>query len=243
MSASANAFTAAEANAAQTLTNAVNGPATAVLGHPLVGTAANAGASGGVAGAAGGAVSNAVSRIESGVLGSNFLGGTGLLGSNFLGGSSLFGSNGAAAIQSAANGLLRPTAGIGALTSASALLSPVAATNGAVMAATGAIGTAIKNAYLAIEPWVFYGFELAQYAVGWIPWVGWLAPQITIFYNLFEPMVQSGLFNIIDWLSCSISFSQGLNNFIVDTANSINRFIQAEIDFFLPPLPPLPPLP
>ncbi|HWS91749.1 MAG TPA: PE family protein [Mycobacterium sp.] len=244
LSAGANAYTAAEANAAQTLTNAVNAPATAVLGHPLIGSAAGAGTGGGIAGAAGGAVSNAVNRIESVVLGSNFPGGAGLFGSSFLGGTGLLGGNGTAAIQGADGALLRPTAGISALTAARALLAPAAMTNAAVVpAANGTIATAIKNAYFAIEPWVFYGFELAQYAVGWVPWVGWLAPQITIFYNLFEPMVQSGLFNIVDWLSGSLTFGQGLSNFIGDTAASINNFIYAEIHFFLPPLPPLPPLP
>jgi hypothetical protein len=250
LSAGADAFAAAEANAMQTLSSAVNAPAASLLGEsPLasgVGAGAGAGPGGGIAGAVGGAVSNAVNavnRVESVVLGSNFLGGTGLLGSNFLGRSGLFSGSAAAAIQSAASAL-RPTAGISALTAASALLSPAAMTNAAVVpAANGAIANAIENGYLLIEPYVRYGFELAQYAVGWIPWVGWLAPQILIFYDLFEPMVQSGLFNIVDWLSGAITFGQGLNNFIVDTTNSINRFIHAEINFFLPPLPPLPPIP
>ena len=37
------------------------------------------------------------------------------------------------------------------------------------------IGSTIKNIYNAVEPWVQYGFELATYAVGWIPYVGWLS--------------------------------------------------------------------
>src|SRR3974377_1690029 len=77
VSAGANAYTAAEANAAQTLTNAVNAPATAVLGHPLIGSAAGAGTGGGIAGAAGGAVANAGNRLQSVVLGFNFPGGGG----------------------------------------------------------------------------------------------------------------------------------------------------------------------
>jgi hypothetical protein len=79
-----------------------------------------------------------------------------------------------------------------------------------------------------------------------VPWVGILAPQIMFFYNLFEPMVQAGLFNILDWLTGAISFSQGLANFWAATTSSINYFIQTEINWFLsffPPLPPLPPFP
>jgi hypothetical protein len=246
LSAGASTYAAAEANAAQTLTNAVNAPATALLGHPLIGSATSARAGGGIAGVAGGALSNAVSRIESAVAGSNFLGGAGALGSNFLGGGGLFGTSGMPALPSAVGALFGPTGGSSALTAARALLAPAAMTNAAVVPAANAfapIGTAVKNAYLAIEPWVRYGFDLAQYAVGWVPYVGWLAPQISIFYDNIEPIVQSGIFNTVDWLTGSITFGQGLNNFIGDTAYWINQLIWAEIHFFLPPLPPLPPLP
>ncbi|HUH71947.1 MAG TPA: PE family protein [Mycobacterium sp.] len=243
LSAGGSTYAAAEANAAQTLTNAMNAPATAVLGHPLLGSGVSAGAAGGIAGAAGGALSNAVSRLESVVPGPNVLGGAGLLGSNFLGGSGLLGGNGAAAIQSAAGALLGPTGGVRALTAASALLAPAAMTNAALAPTSAAFGDGIKSLYNAIEPWVLYGFQLAQYAVGYLPWIGFLAPQITIFYYLFEPIVQSGLFNILDWLGGSITFVQGLNNFFGATAASINTFINNEINWFLSFLPPLPPLP
>jgi len=210
LSAGANAFAAAESNAAQTLASAVNAPAAALLGG------------GGVAGAAGDAASSAVSRVESVVAGSNFLGGAGLLG----------GGGGVQAIASQAGALLlEPTAGIRALTAAGALLAPAAAvTNAAaVPAAAAAFGDGIKAAYLAIEPYVQYGFQLATYAAGHVPYVSILAPQILFFYDLFEPMVQSGLFNILDWLGGSITFAQGLNNFFGATTASINQFIHTEI--------------
>jgi hypothetical protein len=237
LTAGAHTYAAAEANAAQTLVTAVN-TAVAALGHPLIGSGAGAGAAGGSVAAAGGVVSKALGRIESVVLAN---GAAGLFGSNFLGGTGLIGGNGAAAIQSAASTLLQPTGGISALVAARALLAPAAMTNAAVVpAANGTIANAIENAYLAIEPWVFYGFQLAQYVAGWVPYVGWLAPQITIFYTLIEPIVQSGLFNILDWLSGSITFGHGLSNFIGVTAAEINQFIYEEIHFFLPPLPPVP---
>jgi hypothetical protein len=229
LGASASAFAAAEANAAQTLVNAVNAPAATLLG-----SGAGAGSAGGIAGAAGGVVSNAVNRIESVVAGSNFLGGAGLLG----GGS-------AQAIASQAGALLlAPTGGIRALTAASALLTPAAMTNAAVgplTLASGSIGNAIEAAYLAIEPWVQYGFNLAAYAAGFV--VGPLAYQINFFYYLFEPIVQSGLFNTLDWLGGEITFAQGLSNFWAATTVSINQFINTEINWVLSFLPPLPPLP
>ncbi|HTY33650.1 PE family protein [Mycobacterium sp.] len=184
-----------------------------------------------VSGAAVSAVSGAVSQVESVVAGS----------ANFLGGG-LFGG-----VSQAAALLLGPTGGIRALTAASALLSPAAVTNAAAVSAANAfapIADAIESAYLLVEPWVQYGFELASYAAGWLPWIGWIvAPQIMFVYNLFEPMVQSGLFNILDWLGGSITFVQGLNNFLAATTASINYFIQTEINWFLGFLPPLPPFP
>jgi hypothetical protein len=230
LTASANTYVTAEANAAQTLRNAVNAPVEAVLGHSLIGSG-------------GGVASSALGRVESLLLGN---GGASPIGSNFLGGKSLFGGNGAAAIQSAASALVRPTGGISALTAARALLAPAAMTNAGVLpAANGTIANAIENGYLLIEPYVRYGFELAVYAANYVIPFG-LANQILYFYDLFEPIVQSGLFNILDWLSGSITFIQGLNNFVAATAASINTFIHTEINWFLsflPPLPPLPPFP
>jgi hypothetical protein len=218
----ASTYAEAEANAAQTLTHMVTAPAAAVPGQPSLGSGIGSGAAGGTA--AGGIVSNALSRIEGAVLGSNFSG---------------------AASQAGAL-LVRPTGGIGALAAARALLAPAAMTNAAavVPAASGSIGDAIKAGYLVVEPYVQYGFELAAYAAGFVPYVGYLGQQINIFYDLFEPLVQAGLFNTIDWLQGSITFAQGLSNFWDATTASINQFIQNEIYWalgFLPPLPPLRP--
>jgi hypothetical protein len=58
---------------------------------------------------------------------------------------------------------------------------------------------------------VRYGFELATYGVGWIPFVGWLAPQIMIFYNFGERIVRSLVFNSADWLWGPLPFFEGLD--------------------------------
>jgi hypothetical protein len=274
LSAGAGAYAAAEADAAQNLAAAANAPAATLLGGGgATGAAAVAGGAvsgavsqvggvvagatnflGGGAGLLGGgaqviagqagaainalsgaavnAVSGAVTEVESIVAGS----------ANLVGSAGLFGGVGQAAAL-----LLGPTGGMRALTAASALLAPAAVTNAAAVSAANAfapIAESIENAYLLIEPYVQYGFELASYAAGWLPWIGWIvAPQIMYFYNLFEPMVQSGLFNLLDWLGGTITFAQGLNNFVAATTASINYFIQTEINWFLSFLPPLPPLP
>ncbi|MDG5484874.1 hypothetical protein [Mycolicibacterium gadium] len=104
------------------------------------------------------------------------------------------------------------------------------------------IDSAIKNIYNAIEPWVEWGFDVAAYAVGWVPYVGWLAPQIEIFYNFGERIVRSITFNVADWLGGNISFGDGLGNVVVDTINSFIYLANDQLAFWLPPLPPIPPI-
>jgi len=98
----------------------------------------------------------------------------------------------------------------------------------------------LEWAYHAIEPWVRYGFQLATYAVGWVPYVGWLSGQIMIFYNFGERIVHAIVHNTLDWLNGQGSFLFNLGEGI---AWSIDALIQLGIDewnFWLPPLPLLP---
>lgn len=99
---------------------------------------------------------------------------------------------------------------------------------------------AIKSTYSAIEPWVRYGFELATYAVGWVPYVGGLSGQIMIFYNFGERIVRSLVFNSADWLWGPLPFVQGLRNIAQDSWDALVQLGIDEWNFFLPPLPPLP---
>ena len=105
------------------------------------------------------------------------------------------------------------------------------------------IDSTVKAIYGAVEPWVRYGFQLAEYAVGWIPWVGWLAPQVMYFYNLGERIVSSAIFNTTEWLTGQGNFIENLGQFGVDTVNSFIYFANDQLAFWLPPLPPIPPLP
>jgi hypothetical protein len=101
----------------------------------------------------------------------------------------------------------------------------------------------LEWAYHAVEPWVRYGFELATYAAGWVPYVGWLSGQIMIFYNFGERIVHAIAHNTLEWLNGEGSFVQNVADGIWW---SIDALIQLGIDewnYFLPPLPPLPPWP
>lgn len=99
---------------------------------------------------------------------------------------------------------------------------------------------AIINTYHVIEPWVRYGFEVATYAVGWLPWVGWLSPQIMIVYNFGERIVESLVVNSANWLWGPLPFFEGVANVARDSWNALVQLGIDEWNFWLPPLPPLP---
>jgi hypothetical protein len=98
---------------------------------------------------------------------------------------------------------------------------------------------AIKNTYVFIEPWVHYGVQWAVYAVGWVPWVGWLAPQIDIFYHFGERIVRSLVFNSADWLWGPLPFLEGLGNVAQDSWDALVQLGVDQWNFWLPG-PPLP---
>jgi hypothetical protein len=222
----AGAYSAAETTAVRALTNAVAAPAAAVSN-----------ASNGLASAA----ASAAAKVEGALSGGGGLGlpgGTGLLERVAQEASREFG-----ALRQAGALLLAPTGGIRALTSATGLLSPAAATAAASLTpaanALASLGNSIEAAYLALEPYVQYGFELVAWAAGYV--VGAFAQQINIFYNLIEPLVQSALFNVIDIIDQTITVSQGLANFSAATNEAISQFVVAEaywVRSFLPPPPP-----
>lgn len=102
-----------------------------------------------------------------------------------------------------------------------------------------------QDIYYAITPWVQYGVELAQYAVGWIPLIGPpIAEQIYINYFLgIQPIVEA----TVNYLA---SVVQDPFNFIAETGAYGNQlygigynWVVQQFNFFFPWLPPLPPLP
>lgn len=98
----------------------------------------------------------------------------------------------------------------------------------------------IIDTYHAIEPWVRYGFELVTWGVGWVPWVGWLAPQIMIFYDFGERIVESLVVNSANWLWGPLPFGEGLVNVGQDSWDALVQFGIDQWNFWLWPLPPLP---
>ncbi|MBU3706858.1 MAG: hypothetical protein FGM50_09295 [Mycobacterium sp.] len=112
-------------------------------------------------------------------------------------------------------------------------------------ALTGA-GNVIINAYDALEPWVAYGFELADYALSFVPGLWWIAPAIDLAYFSIEPLVQAGVYSfgyLLDGQFADIGptlmlgVQEAVNNFVFFGIAWIGSLIP------LPPLPPFPPVP
>ncbi|BBX18094.1 hypothetical protein MDUV_29540 [Mycolicibacterium duvalii] len=110
------------------------------------------------------------------------------------------------------------------------------------VAALPGVESAIINVYNAVEPWVEWGFDVAQYAVGWVPIAGYFAPQIGIFYDFFESIVQSVVFNFAYWIGGDVTFFEGLGNIAQDSWNALVQLGVDELNWILPPLPPWPPI-
>ena len=89
-----------------------------------------------------------------------------------------------------------------------------------------------------------WGFEVATYAVGWVPYVGWLSGQIMIFYNFGERIVRKHHVQFRRLALGHAALRRGLGQHRRRIA--VDAFVQLgndEWNFFLPPLPPLPPIP
>ncbi|HEX3283668.1 MAG TPA: hypothetical protein VHT50_03150 [Mycobacterium sp.] len=104
------------------------------------------------------------------------------------------------------------------------------------------VASFINNAYLAIEPWVSYGFEVGAWAFSWVPWIGWLAPQIwPIGYNFGEALVRSAVFNFTDWLQGDGGVIENVVDWGVESFDALVQFGVDQWNFWIGfPLPPLP---
>jgi hypothetical protein len=103
----------------------------------------------------------------------------------------------------------------------------------------------IINAYNALEPWVQWGFEVAAWAVSYLPWpLGWLGQQINIAYDTGEPIVQALVYSFAFLIDGQVDLIGPTLTNGVNTA--VTNLVQGEIAWvlgFFPPLPPGPVLP
>lgn len=125
------------------------------------------------------------------------------------------------------------------LTAAASEIADTAAL--ALAAEPTSIGDAIIGFYLTVEPWTQYGATLASWAVGWVPFLGLLAPQITFFYDLDEAVVRSLVFNTAYLLDGTVDLSQALSNIGSATSTAWHDFVDTQASWLHSLLPPPPP--
>jgi hypothetical protein len=116
----------------------------------------------------------------------------------------------------------------------------------AVASAAASRGDYIIGAYNAIEPWVAYGFEWADWALSFIPGVWWVAPAIDLAYFTAEPIVQSLVYSFAHLIDGQFSLiGPTLQAGVQDSVNNFITYGLAWVSALvpLPPLPPLPPFP
>lgn len=114
-------------------------------------------------------------------------------------------------------------------------------TAGPQAAAVTSAGSVIINAYDFVEPWVAYGFELAQWALSFVPVLWWVAPAIDLGYFTVEPIVQSLVYSfayLIDGDIAAIGPTIGAG--IQESATNFVEFAVAWL-YSIVPFPPLPP--
>ena len=104
----------------------------------------------------------------------------------------------------------------------------------------------ITEAYDRVEPWVAYGFELAEYALSVVPVLWWVAPGVDLAYFSIEPLVQAAVYSVSYVLFGQFDqIPQAISNGIEEAAQNFVDYSIAWIGSLipLPPIPPFPPTP
>ncbi|ORB67665.1 hypothetical protein BST47_04075 [Mycolicibacterium tusciae] len=109
------------------------------------------------------------------------------------------------------------------------------------------LANSIDSLYLAVEPWVQYGFEVATYALAWVPYVGFLSGLIMDGYFFGESIVASAVFNFTDFLRGDGNLVENLVDFGIDVGlafvwlglDALNTFIPLPPFCCYPPRPPV----
>jgi hypothetical protein len=119
----------------------------------------------------------------------------------------------------------------------------------AAVAPQNAVSNFIVTAYQAIQPWVDYGVDLAQYVLQFIPFGGLIGAQVNIvYYQLIRPISDSVVYDlVVPVVNDPLNPASYVNGLIAVGATSVKALVNtgiAEANYFLgwliPPIPPLP---
>ena len=100
-----------------------------------------------------------------------------------------------------------------------------------------------RDIYNAVQPWVQYGVDLAEYGVAFIPYIGPpIADQIGINYNnLIQPLIANTVYVLSDIFADPFNLPVWINSYFVNQGQVLVNYAIAQAQFFgFPPLPPIP---
>jgi hypothetical protein len=137
-----------------------------------------------------------------------------------------------------------------AATAAMARMDPAGVSPAVAAPATfNAASDAIVSGYQFLRYWVTYGVQLADYALGFVPFGYAIADQVNIFYyNLILPISDSIVYQlVVPVVNDPLNLASYVNGLIAVGQTSVNAAINtgvAEFNYFfgwlIPPLPPRP---
>ena len=131
-------------------------------------------------------------------------------------------------------------AAVAAIPQAAAVTSPVP---------LNAASDVIVTAWNAVLPWIDYGVDLADYALGFIPGLNLIGDQISIvYYSLVRPVANSFVVDLVaPVVNAPLNINSYVNGLITLGSVTVNSLINLGINEFnyffgwlVPPLPPIP---
>ncbi len=146
------------------------------------------------------------------------------------------------------NNLKEVAAGIDAIfTNLNAFVDGVESTVNHVLSIPGNIQASIKTTYDTAERWPAYAAAWAQFSLGLVPGLWWVAPSVPLAYNTAEPLVQAGVYSVADVVGLDpIQFVRDISTGIKTSSENAATYRKAWVDSLVavPTLPPYPgPLP
>jgi hypothetical protein len=151
-------------------------------------------------------------------------------------------------LTSIASGLQGVADGIGGIfANLNSFSAGIQATIDHILSLPDGVQTSIKKAYNTAEAWPAYAAAWAQFSLGLIPGLWWVAPSIPLAYNTVEPLVRAGVYSTADLVGLDPGqFASDIRDGIKTSSDNAARYRQAWAASFVavPTLPPYPgPLP
>jgi hypothetical protein len=152
----------------------------------------------------------------------------------------------AAAVEltSLASGLQGFVAGIdGIFTNLNSFSNGIQTTVDHVLSLPDGVQASIKQAYTSVERWPAYAADWANFSLGLLPGLWWVAPSVPFAYNTAEPLIRAGVYSVADLIGLDPGqFVRDIRDGIQTSSSNARIYAKAWADSFVP-VPTLPPYP